>query len=189
MGSYGVVHGRRRTVVHASRRERLTGVGRDACPVIGCALAVISGRLPVLGGPRPILGGLCVMLRRALATLGVASHRLGSGRCASAAVALVGHLVLEHRAVARVGDLIARQRRTIARACDRVALLACSQARLGGLITPARGALPNTLRDLVRLRFDARLAVAITGRLIAIGGQLIAVSACLIAIRARLIGI
>ena len=161
----------------------------DACPVIGCALAVISGRLAILGGPRPILSGLCVMLGRALATLGVASHRLGGGRCASAGVALVGHLVLDHRAIAGVGDLIACQRGTVARACERVALLAGIQAGLGRLITPAGGARPNTLRDLMRLRVDARLAVAITGRLIAIGGQLIAVGACLVGVRARLISI
>lgn len=181
-----------------SRACSREGVGFRDGKLVGESLAVCEGVPPLSGGPfavsccgmavpggqSAVLRGLCAVLRGAVASLGGGHDDLGVG-----AGGLVGGVVLCHRAIARVGGVVARQRREIAGVRDLVTLVGGVETRVSGLHALAGVAPADVTAVLVYARVDPVREVAIAGRLVAVGGQLVTVGACLVAVRACLVGV
>ncbi len=93
----------------------------------GCGLAVF-------GGQRALLGGSRAVLRSAFASPDRADEGIGTSELRRGEVLLVGGVPLRRRALARIGVLVARERRDIASVRNRITR--------GGGLQPR----PNALR-------------------------------------------
>lgn len=113
-------------------RERLS-VHERAPPLPRRRFAFARRGLAVLGGLRALLSGSRAVLRSAFAPPRRADDGIGTGEVRAGEILLVGGVPLGRHTIARIGVLVARERRDIAGVRDRVTLgrglQACAEAR------------------------------------------------------------
>lgn len=167
-------------------QERLA-VGLSLQPVAGGLFAIPGRLLAISRGPDPtrvrrsaIEGGLPAALRRAQQDV---------RRRPRASLVCPPGVAQRHLAVVHSGDLVAGQRRHVARVRNRVTCGCGLDAATGGLPALPGAAIAKITRRPVRVGIAALGEVDIASRLIAIGRVLIAVGSHLVGIREPLVEI
>jgi hypothetical protein len=168
--------------------EERFAVGVRGQPVACSKFAILRSELAVCGRRSAMFCGLRALSRGTL-SYDVGAHDEFRAGDRAQVVLSRRRFVPRERLIAGGGGVIARLRREVPGACDRVTALGGVPTRSGGLVAQTRRLSPQLATQLICGQAGARGEITITRSLIAVGSRLIAVSTRLIAVSTRLIAV